>query len=534
MFKNVLLNVALTVCAITFALGVSAQKSDLIRDGIQTDSKANPQAIVQTMKSVIDRHNNVAGQGRSSEEGFEGDFLPACWTSIDADGDGQAWFPYGFAGTAYEGLISAASASWTGPTGPLTPDNYLVSPPLIIGPDEILSFYIASQDPNWPAEKYGIYVSTTGNLEADFTDELWTETLTDDVWQSRELDMSDYEGEEIYIAFRHFDVTDQFYIKLDQIVLPGEIAVCVDCNAVVYPSVEVEAITCAADGSGWNYNLDLTGGEGTFTFSNSANGDVVMIDGFTLVEAGPFANGEAVTFTITSDGSPTCSASFTQAGDCTEPCESFVFGPFPDLVNAVIPVPNDEGVCEVLLIDAFEIWAGEAYLLDGLPEGVMYEFNACSGPAAGTWVVTFTILDPAGEVVAFGTDGDGCSISWNTSVAGDYLLLVNRAGYCGSASQINNGNPEITCSALTTTIDRVVVDAKIYPNPAVDQINVATALQGDAQVRMFDAVGRLVAQRNIHLNGVSFVQDINGLEKGMYMMEITTSNRIATEKFIKQ
>ena len=46
-------------------------------------------------------------------EGFEGGlFAPNCWTLIDADGDGNNWFQYGAAGTAYEGLYSAASASW--------------------------------------------------------------------------------------------------------------------------------------------------------------------------------------------------------------------------------------------------------------------------------------------------------------------------------------------------------------------------------------------------------------------------------------
>lgn len=536
MIKKSLLKGGIIVCALAMSVNTNAQKADAVRDmanGVM-DSKANPQNHVQTMKGALDRHNSIAAEGRTVEEGFEGDFLPSCWTSIDADGDGQDWFSYNAAGSAFEGEFSAASASWLGGVGPLTPDNYLVSPQLSVGTDEMLTFYIGAQDPSWPAENYGVYVSTTGNAEADFTDELWVETLTDGEWQFRELDMSEYAGQDIYIAFRHFDVTDQFYIKLDQVVLPGTAAECFDCSTVVFPSVEAESIICSEDGTGWFLNLDLDGGEGTFTFSNSANGDEVTIDGFTIVEAGPFANAQNVTFTITYDAEASCTVSFSGTANCTEPCEENALGPWNDFNTAGIPVPDAQGVCDVVTITDFEIWAGEAYTLNEMPADVMYTFNACEGPGAGSWDITYTVLGPDGEVVAFGTDADACSITWTTETAGDYLLIITRVGFCGIGFQIDNGYPELTCSGITSTIDRVVVDAKLYPNPAQNQINVATPLQGDAQVRIFDIAGRLIAQRNINLNGVNFIQDISSLDKGMYSMEITTSDRIATEKFIKQ
>jgi hypothetical protein len=171
-------------------------------------------------------------------ESFEGEmFVPMCWTSIDADGDGEDWFLYDVAGSAYAGLNSAASASWTGATGPLTPDNYLVTPQLILGDDEVLTYHIGAQDPSYPDENYGVYISTAGNTEADFTTELFTETLVDGEWYERSVDLSDYNGMTVYLAFRHYDVSDEFYIKLDNVILPGTE---IDCTIGVAEVEELE------------------------------------------------------------------------------------------------------------------------------------------------------------------------------------------------------------------------------------------------------------------------------------------------------
>jgi hypothetical protein len=168
-------------------------------------------------------------------EGFEGfQFVPNCWTQIDADGDGNGWFHYDEEGSAYEGSYSAASASWFNTA--LTPDNYLVSPQLTLGSNEELSFYVAAQDPYFAEEKYGVYISTTGNEEADFTTELLVETLYSEDWMQKTIDLSAYSGMDVYIAFRHFDVSDQFVLKIDNVVLPGEytncIPVCIDPSNV--------------------------------------------------------------------------------------------------------------------------------------------------------------------------------------------------------------------------------------------------------------------------------------------------------------
>ena len=154
----------------------------------------------------------------SLAEGFEGaDFPPTGWTTIDADGDTQDWFAYEYDGTAHTGTKSAASASYSGAA--LTPENYLITPQLTVTAGMMLSYWVAAQDPDWTAEKYKVVVSTTGADAADFTEILVTETLTpaDSEWGNRTLDLAAYVGQDIHVAFVHFDCTDNFYIKFDDV-----------------------------------------------------------------------------------------------------------------------------------------------------------------------------------------------------------------------------------------------------------------------------------------------------------------------------
>jgi hypothetical protein len=536
MFKHLLKSTAIAGVLVAMTSNAGAQKSDLIRDLSQlNDCKVAPMQIVNSLKSSADSHNASAIGGRSVEEGFEGTFLPECWTSIDADGDGQNWFAYNAANSAYEGTFSAASASWTGGTGPLTPDNWLISPQLTVGPDEVLQFQIGAQDPAWPAEEYSVYVSTTGNAVANFTTQITNETLTDGTWQAREFSMAAYAGQNIYIAFRHNGSTDQFYIKLDGVVLPGQLVGCADCSGVEYPEIVAEEITCTPNGDGWLYNLEVASSAGgAFTLSNSANGTTYPITGATNIQAGPFDNDQTVTFTITYNAEPSCFISGVLTGNCTEPCAVSVLGPWTDLSTAGIPVPDGSGNCTPVTITDFEIWAGEAYALNEMPAGVVYEFNACEGPNAFTWPITFTVVDPSENIIAYGTNGDNCSITWETTTAGDYLLIITRVGYCGSGFQIENGYPSLTCLGFVGTNDLESVNVNLYPNPATDQLNVVTALSGNAQVRVFDAVGRLVGSSNEVLNGSNFVQNISNLDGGLYTIQIQTATSIATKRFVKE
>ena len=135
------------------------------------------------------------------------------WTTIDADGDGHSWdifysMPIGY--------INIASASYLNTEGALTPDNYLVSPKVQLGGS--ISFYAAGRDNMDFAEHFGVAVSTGSNDDpADFTTiEEWT-IEEGKKYKLYSVNLSAYAGQEGYIAIRHFDCTDQFFLDIDDI-----------------------------------------------------------------------------------------------------------------------------------------------------------------------------------------------------------------------------------------------------------------------------------------------------------------------------
>lgn len=98
--------------------------------------------------------------------------------------------------------------------------NTRLSHRLAISSGDIMSYWIAAQDGAWPAEHYAVMLSTTTNQTASFTTTLYSETLSSATWFQRTIDLSAYAGQNVYIAFRHYDCTDQFVLKLDDVLLP--------------------------------------------------------------------------------------------------------------------------------------------------------------------------------------------------------------------------------------------------------------------------------------------------------------------------
>ena len=149
-------------------------------------------------------------------EGFEGSvFPPAGWTMVDDDGDGYNWFQYSY--DPHTGNYSAATASWWDETS-LSPDNWLITPPIAIPAtgEYIVEYYVAGQDANYPDEHYGFYISTAGTDLQNFT-LLREETLEDADWHQRTNPLLNYAGQTVHFAFRHFNSSDVFYMKIDDV-----------------------------------------------------------------------------------------------------------------------------------------------------------------------------------------------------------------------------------------------------------------------------------------------------------------------------
>lgn len=175
--------------------------------------------------------------------GFEDGTMDG-WVTYDADADGNTWkHVWNFWGEnyGYNSNASILSASYTNEIGVLYPDNYIVTEEkYLIGDASQLTFMVSPYDDDNPYEHYGVAVSTTGNTPEELV-MVWEETLlagkggtrdTDAVrgqdinrignWYLRTVDLSAFAGQEVYIALRHFNCSDQYIFFIDDITLTND------------------------------------------------------------------------------------------------------------------------------------------------------------------------------------------------------------------------------------------------------------------------------------------------------------------------
>lgn len=146
------------------------------------------------------------------------DGLPEGWTTIDNDGDGRTWKIASSEDylACHSGEACVVSASYDNDTHTgLHPDNWLVTSQFQLG--GLVKFWMRGQDDKDFKEHFAVYVSTTGTNVSDFT-LVMPETVTKDEYTMYVVDLSAYSGKG-YVAFRHFNCTDQFYLNLDDVTI---------------------------------------------------------------------------------------------------------------------------------------------------------------------------------------------------------------------------------------------------------------------------------------------------------------------------
>ena len=150
------------------------------------------------------------------------------WLLLDYDGDGENW---GLA-TAGHGDYEPAdenyalsSYSWYGDA--LTPDNWLISPTIIVpDKDATLTFWLLG-NPNYPGDVLSVLVGPDSAVEETTIDTSAFVALGEDIvttgeWVQHTYDLSNYAGTEIRLVFRHYNCTDLYWLKLDDIGIDGE------------------------------------------------------------------------------------------------------------------------------------------------------------------------------------------------------------------------------------------------------------------------------------------------------------------------
>ena len=279
----------------------------------------------------------VAVQAQSLlSEDFENG-IPTTWLNVDADNDGNSWLSSaGVSGVAgHNGTDGCAySCSYYNSTV-LTPDNWLITPAVTLTGNSDLTFWVAAQDASYAAEHYGVYISTTGTATSNFT-LLFEETINANggakvqgTWKQKTISLANYTGQTVYIAFRHFNCTDMFYLNIDEVEIsaqPTDPTISVNPTSANLGVVLLGNSSAAQTFTLTNYNLtaDVTAST-TAPFEVSADGNnfastatIPAAGGNLYVRYTPTAAGtDNGTITLSSTGAPSVTISLTgTALDC--------------------------------------------------------------------------------------------------------------------------------------------------------------------------------------------------------------------------
>lgn len=233
-----------------------ATKAAAMKGAKQTMSKMTKKMDIPAAKTIISTFPYL-----EDFESGRGD-----WTVIDNDHDGFTWelgATLGGIWGTHSGNECILSGSYDNDNGvALTPDNWLVSSQIQLpttATDFVLSWYDAAQDPDYAGEHYSVYIATSNSVSAfTATTAVFTTTLTTDAWTKRSVDLSAYAGQNIYVAFRHHNCTDMFYMKLDDIRVGGPEAPTVSINVPAMAEsgtvVDLSASVSGATSFQWTLN----------------------------------------------------------------------------------------------------------------------------------------------------------------------------------------------------------------------------------------------------------------------------------------
>ena len=210
------------------------------------------------------------------------------WTLLDEDGDTFNWGDT-FIVTGTGGVpvtpVSLISRSWTGtpaPAGtPLTPNNWAISQPIVLPASSTinLSWVVQAAAASWSREKYGVYVGVEDTPETLVTSNFqFIEVYpggTTGASLPKSLNLSDLAGQTVYIAFRHFDCTDQDFLSIDDVTVTATALSTNDFfskNFSVYPNPSSSIVNLSAKTNSTINNIQITDLNGRTVKSFNQNG----------------------------------------------------------------------------------------------------------------------------------------------------------------------------------------------------------------------------------------------------------------------
>ncbi|MBI2270233.1 MAG: T9SS type A sorting domain-containing protein [Bacteroidetes bacterium] len=141
-----------------------------------------------------------------------------------------------------------------------------------------------------------------------------------------------------------------------------------------------------------------------------------------------------------------------------------------------------------------------------------------------------------GTFTNINTYGTWWTSSEYSATYGLYRLMINTDKTLGRYSGLKNNAYSVRCVSNNpaTGVNNYDRDEKIsvFPNPASEMIYISGVENTVGTVTIYNLIGELVVQRELGRtsNGI----DIAALNRGVYFIQLSTSDRVFKQKFIRQ
>ena len=144
---------------------------------------------------------------------------------------------------------------------------------------------------------------------------------------------------------------------------------------------------------------------------------------------------------------------------------------------------------------------------------------------------TFTVsASGAPETVTFATNGN---LGFFTSVAGQEFQVLSRTDITiyvrNVGSEGNAWYNRLTTAEALSTVDAMVLDMRIYPNPSNGSyVTIQTPVNGVKYVEVFDITGKRLINTSLSADTL----DVSSMSSGMYLVKVTVEGQSKTSKLI--
>jgi surface protein len=338
-----------------------------------------------------------------------------CWSVING-GDANTWTlntGTGIGGGFSANITYSATAH----------DDHLISPQFTVtnGVSNRFSFWAKNQSTSYP-EDFDVYVSTTGNSAANFTNIIAQNVFpTTGTFTNYSYDLSAFNGQTVYVSI-YSNTTDQWLLYIDDVVIDAPCLLNTSipvtaCNSYTWSNT---GLTYTSSGSYTDSNISVGGCDSVVTLNLTINNSNSGSEAITACNTYTWA---ANSQTYTASGA--YSATLTNAAGCDS------------VATLNLTINSSLSSSETIAACATYTWAANSitYTSSGIYTTTLTSVGGCDSVV--TLNLTINFSNSGSEAITACNTYTWAANSQTYTASGAYTATLTNAAGCDSVATLN-------------------------------------------------------------------------------------------------